>query len=654
MILMCGFAGFLDPTRIADGQSMSDDARRMAGALRHRGPDDEGTWSDPEAGYGVGFRRLSIVDLSPMGHQPMESDGGRFVVAFNGEIYNHRALRRELEERGGSFRGGSDTEVLLRAIEVWGLEAAVRRFVGMFAFALWDRRERRLHLVRDRIGEKPLYYGWAGGAFLFGSELKALRAYPGFNAEVDRLSLAPYLRFGYIPAPYSIYQGIFKLIPGTILTVAPERIDAEPSPVAYWSAARTVEAGRAGLPQPSDDRQAVDQLETLLRDAVGQEMVADVPLGAFLSGGIDSSLIVALMQSQSDRPVKTFTIGFYEEAFNEARHARLVADHLGTEHTELYVTPEEAMAVVPEMPTIYDEPFADSSQIPTLLVSRLARRDVTVSLSGDGGDELFAGYPWYRWSPAIWSRIGWMPPALRQATAGALGSLSTDAWDRIFGRVGRLLPGEVGRFASGDRIHKLARLVARSNGPEDVCRNLLGRWDGNPPLRDLEPNRAPRLNGHTRPDRADVVGQLMYNDLVDYLPDDILTKVDRSSMAASLESRAPILDHRVVEFAWRLPKALRIRDGRGKWILRQVLYRHVPAELVDRPKMGFVVPIDAWLRGPLKGWAEALLDADRLRAEGFLEPEPIRRKWQEHLSGKRNWQHELWRVLMFETWLEAR
>ncbi|MDR3623157.1 MAG: asparagine synthase (glutamine-hydrolyzing) [Paludisphaera borealis] len=651
---MCGFAGLLDSSRSAQGEAPVDVAQRMVRTLRHRGPDDEGAWSDPEAGFGVGFRRLSIVDLSPLGHQPMESVGGRFVLAFNGEIYNHRSLRRDLEARGrGGFRGNSDTEVLLQAIELWGLEDAVRRFVGMFAFALWDRRERRLHLVRDRVGEKPLYYGRSGSAFLFGSELKALRAYPGFNAEVDREILAPYLQFGYIPAPFSIYKGIFKLIPGTILTVTADRADVEPTPIPYWSAARAVEAGRADRLDQMDERGAVDQLECLLRDAVGQQMVADVPLGAFLSGGIDSSVVVALMQAQSDRPVKTFTIGFHEKEFNEALHARLVADHLGTEHTELYVTPEEAMAVVPELPAIYDEPFADASQIPTLLVSRLARRDVTVSLSGDGGDELFAGYPWYRWSPDVWKCIGWMPRALRLATARALVGLPTATWDRIFGGVGRLLPSEVGRFASGDRMHKLALLVAKSNGPEDGCRNLLGQWGGAPPLLGEAKPRESWVNGDLEPDRDDVLGLLMYIDLVDYLPDDIMTKVDRSSMAVSLESRAPLLDHRIVEFAWRLPKAMRIRDGRGKWLLRQVLYRHVPAELIDRPKMGFVVPIDAWLRGPLRDWAEALLDEDRLRSEGFFDPVPIRRKWEEHLSGKRNWQHELWRVLMFETWLEA-
>jgi asparagine synthase (glutamine-hydrolysing) len=651
---MCGFAGLLDSSRRGAGEETDDLTRRMVRTLRHRGPDDEGIWSDPEAGYGVGFRRLSIVDLSPLGHQPMESVGGRYVLAFNGEIYNFRPLRRELEMQGrGGFRGHSDTEVMLRAIELWGIEEAVRRFVGMFGFALWDREQKKLHLVRDRVGEKPVYYGWSGDAFLFGSELKALRAFPGFDARIDRDVLAPYLQFGYIPAPFSIYRGIFKLIPGTILTITADEMNREPTPAPYWSAAQSVEAGRAGRLEEAGEGWAVDRLETLLRDAVGQQMVADVPLGAFLSGGIDSSVVVALMQAQSDRPVKTFTIGFHEKEYNEALHARQVAEHLGTEHTELYVTPEEAMAVVPELPAIYDEPFADSSQIPTLLVSRLARKEVTVSLSGDGGDELFAGYPWYRWSPEIWRRIGWMPRALRLAAARALDGVPTAAWDGILSGVGRLLPGEVGRFASGDRIHKLARLVAKSNGPVDVCRNLLGRWDGKPPLLIAPEARPSWVNGDLADDPDDVLGRLMYSDLVDYLPDDILAKVDRSSMAASLESRAPLLDHRVVEFAWRLPKSMRVRDGRGKWLLRQVLYRHVPAELIDRPKMGFVVPIDAWLRGPLRDWAEALLDEGRLRAEGFFDPAPIRRKWEEHLSGKRNWQHELWRVLMFETWLEA-
>ena len=646
---MCGITGFFDPDRRAGDDESTATVLRMADTLQHRGPDDRGAWVDAEAGLALGFRRLAIVDLSAEGHQPMVSASGRYVLAFNGEVYNHADLRRELVASGAApFRGQSDTEVMLAAFERWGPDRALERFVGMFAFALWDRRERILRLARDRIGEKPLYYGWAGGGLVFGSELKALRAYPGFSGEVDREALALYMRFGYVPAPHSIYRGIRKLPPGTSLTIDAGRTVAAgalPDPVPYWSARRAAEAG-AAAPFEGTEAEAADRLEALLREAVGLQMVADVPLGAFLSGGVDSSTIVALMQAQSPRPVKTFTIGFEEAGYDEARYAKEVARHLGTEHTELYVTPAEAREVIPSLPTLYDEPFADSSAIPTYLVSRMARRQVTVSLSGDGGDELFGGYSWYPRTVQVWDKVRRLPRALRRTTAGALAAVEARRPRRPGGA------GRLARFVSPDRVGKLAALLGHADEAEDVHWALLSRWDGLPPvvLGTAEaPPAPPGWEAH--PGLGDVPRRLMLTDMLTYLPDDILAKVDRASMGVSLEARAPFLDHRVVEFALRVPTAMKIRDGHGKWLLRQVLYRHVPRELIERPKMGFTVPIGAWLRGPLREWAEELLDEGRLRREGFLDPGPIRRRWDEHLSGRRDRADDLWSALMFQAWL---
>jgi asparagine synthase (glutamine-hydrolysing) len=649
---MCGLAGFVDRRRGQEADALRATAARMADALRHRGPNDAGVWADAEAGVALGFRRLSIIDLTAEGHQPMHSASGRYVLAFNGEVYNFESLRRELDAGGAApaFHGHSDTEVMLAAFEAWGVEAAVRRFVGMFAFALWDRRERKLHLCRDRLGEKPLYYGWAGEVFLFGSELKALRSHPAFRGEIDRDALALYLRHSCIPAPHSIYKTVRKLPPAAVLTLDLERPEADAAPVPYWSARQVAEDGAAD-PLTGSEVDCLDRLEHLLRDAVRQEMVADVPLGAFLSGGVDSSVVVALMQAQSPRPVKTFTIGFHEDQYNEAVYAKSVAKHLGTDHTELYVTPDEAMAVIPRLPNIYDEPFADASQVPTFLVSQLAVRSVTVSLSGDGGDESFAGYTRYLRAEAVWNAARRVPRGLRGGAAGALSALSARGWDRAFAAVRPVLPRRLARYAAGDKVHKFADALRSATDPETFYHCLMSKWTRSDrvALGACPPDPAPAKAGAA----ADFVPRLQAYDMATYLSDDILTKVDRAGMAVSLEVRAPLLDHRVVEFAGRVPPGMRARDGKGKWLLRQLLYRHVPRELVERPKMGFVVPIGAWVRGPLREWAESLLDERRLLREGYFDPVPVRRKWAEHLSGRRDWQRELWDVLMFQAWLEA-
>jgi asparagine synthase (glutamine-hydrolysing) len=649
---MCGITGFVDCSRTQGSEALQATVMRMANTLRHRGPDDDGCWVDAPTGLALGFRRLSIIDLSPEGHQPMLSASGRYVVAFNGEIYNHAELRQELGNgvAGMRFRGHSDTEVLLAAVEHWGMEQAVRRFVGMFAFAVWDRQERLLHLGRDRIGEKPLFYGWMAETFLFASELKALRAHPAFRSEIDRDALAAYTRYGYVPAPYSIYQGIHKLIPGTLFTLHANGEKSLPSPRPYWSPTEIAEAGAAD-PSTLDETAAADQLERLLRQAIRQQMIADVPLGAFLSGGIDSSTVVALMQAQSTRPVKTFAIGFNEADYNEAVYAQAVARHLGTEHTELYVTPAEARSVIWKLPSLYDEPFGDSSQIPTFLVSQLARQAVTVSLSGDGGDELFAGYSRYTLISSIWNKIKWMPSPLRHMTAGVLDQLASPRWDRAFQRLQTLLPLKRERYYPfGRKARTFADLVATVESPEGIYHSWLAKCHGCPVLGATP--RAVMANGKLAVNLDNSMQRLMYFDLISYLPDDILVKVDRASMGVSLESRAPFLDHRVVEFAWRVPVSMKVRDGQRKWLLRQVLYRYVPPRLVERPKIGFSVPIESWLRGPLSEWAESLIDEVRLRKEGFFEVAPVRHKWAEHLAGNQNWHSSLWNVLMFQAWLE--
>ncbi|SBT09346.1 Asparagine synthetase [Candidatus Propionivibrio aalborgensis] len=646
---MCGIAGLFPSDRPGCVESLARHARAMADAIVHRGPDDSGIWEDALSGIALAHRRLSILDLSSAGHQPMHSSGGRYVLVFNGEIYNHMELRARLADRQ-SWRGHSDTETLLAAFEVWGIDTTLRSITGMFSLALWDRLEHRLVLARDRLGEKPLYYGWLAGTFAFGSELKTLCAFPGWQGEIDRDAAANYMRYGYVPLPHSIYRGIRKLIPGTFVTISAETAPGTwPEPAAYWSA-RSV----ANVSELADltDAEGVDQLESLLRQSVGRQMISDVPLGAFLSGGIDSSTVVALMQALSAKPVKTFSIGFAEGDYDEAKHAKAVAAHLGTEHTELYVTPADALAVIPRLPHIFDEPFGDSSGIPTYLVAQLARRHVAVSLSGDGGDELFGGYNRYSWGRSIWRHIGPLPVGLRRMIGRALTALPPEAWDGLAAPLRAVLGRHMRLPALGDKIHKLAGVID-VDSPAELYRRLVSQHRDSGSLIIGGGETAIWADAEAaRCTRTDFSEQMMFHDIVGYLTDDILTKVDRAAMAVSLETRVPMLDHELIEFAWRLPLAMKIRDGQGKWLLRQVLYRYVPRSLMDRPKQGFGIPLDAWLRGPLREWAESLLAESRLRKEGFLQPELVRRKWQEHLSGRRNWQHWLWNVLMFQAWHE--
>ena len=643
---MCGLTGFWGEP--SGGGDLSAIAQAMAARIHYRGPDDAGVWSDDAAGFAVAHRRLAIVDLSPAGHQPMHSSSGRWVLAYNGEVYNLLALRQQLESEAlaPAWRGHSDTETLLACIEAWGLERTLRASVGMFALALWDRNEHSLYLARDRIGEKPLYYGWQGDTFLFGSELKALQAHPAFNAAVDRGALALLLRHNYIPAPYSIWQSIHKLMPGTWMKLATGERDVQQH--VYWSLADVAERGTA-QPFAGSEKDAIDGLEQRLGASVRGQMMADVPLGALLSGGIDSSVIAALMQANSTRPVRTFTIGFEEKQYDETKHARAVATHLGTDHTEMRLSSSDALTLIPQLPAMYDEPFADSSQLPTHLVMKLARQHVTVALSGDAGDEMFCGYNRYFLGPKTWKQIRWMPTALRGIVGSGLTALPATKVNSLFGP----LAARAGIALPGDKANKLGQRMLHVRSVDDLYVSLVSEWS--------DP-AAMIKGGHVPPnlidDRAswpklgDPEARMMALDGLTYLPDDILVKVDRASMAVSLETRAPFLDRDVIEFAWSIPLSMKMRDGKGKWVLRNVLDRYVPRALIERPKMGFGIPLDQWLRGPLREWAEALLAEERLEREGFFEPALIRAAWERHANGSVSLGYRLWSVLMFQAWLE--
>ena len=647
---MCGIAGLLTNGRVDPGT-----VGRMTDAVSHRGPDDQGIWIDEEAGIALGHRRLAVVDLSAAGHQPMASADGRFILIFNGEIYNHRDLRCEFEAAFGArqWRGTSDTETFVEGIAHWGLDETLRRSVGMYAFGLWDRRDRLLHLVRDRFGEKPLFYGWVGDSIAFGSELKALRRVPGFNNLISREALGLFAARTYIPAPLSIYERIFKVPAAGILTLSTEAVavprDSPPADDVregglilrrYWSYRDVV---NSGLSDPIvDETEALDKLEQVLGQAIAGQSMADVRIGAFLSGGIDSSAIVALYQKYSSVPVRTFSIGFEDAAFNEAEHAKAVARHLGTIHHERYVTVGETRDVIPQLPAMYDEPFADSSQIPTHLVSKFAREQVTVAVSGDGGDELFGGYNRYFAADALWRRMRRVPAPLRAGLGSGLGAISPEFWNRLIRMGSAGAPPHLGA-----KVQKGLRVAGNSRDFADLFESFLDEWagEGSPVI------------GASGPGRFDLdVGgpaavRMMYADAVTYLPDDIMAKVDRASMAVALETRAPYLDHRVAELAARIPIEMKIRGGKGKLILRKLLYREAPAELFERPKAGFAIPVGQWMKGPLRGWAEDLLDPTRMSAEGYFDAARIQHRWQQHLSGTRDSSIAIWAVLMFQAWL---
>ncbi len=655
---MCGFAGIL-LNRSRSFEPLEGLIESMTRVLTHRGPDSVGSWVDTENGVALGHRRLSILDLAESGNQPMISASGRFVIAYNGEIYNHQRLRAEIDRAGHYllWRGNSDTETLLAAVECWGLEGALGRLIGMFAFALWDKQTRSLVLARDRFGEKPLYYGWSGGSFIFGSELKVFRAVPGFSSALSRQALCRYLKYMCVPAPFSIYSDVFKIEPGCFLEVtdkppvASQSVPLRPGQSygaikihRWWSLSSSI-SSRASYKFDSDVK-ATRQLESQLSESVRFQTLADVPIGAFLSGGVDSSTIVALMQSQSTRPVKTFTIGFDETGFDESPHALAVARYLGTDHHEMRISAQMARDVIPSLPWMYDEPFADSSQIPTHLVCKAARQHVTVALSGDGGDELFGGYNRYFWGPKVWDRVAWIPFPLRKALGSTIKSIPMSGWDALSGLAG------VSRL--GDKAHKLASRLRSVRDMDDLYWTLVTEWQDPASVvrgvEDLPPS--PWASNHALPVGLDSVERMMFRDTMTYLPDDILCKVDRAAMACSLETRVPFLDHRVVELAWRLPMNMKIRGNTSKWALRQVLYKYVPKELIERPKAGFAIPIGQWLRGPLRDWAEDLLSESRLNAEGYFYAKPIRQAWAEHLTGRRDNTSKIWSILMFQAWLQ--
>lgn len=642
---MCGFVGLFSP-RFEHKEGI-DTLNLMGEKLRHRGPDSNGVWFDADSGIGFSHQRLAIQDLSEAGHQPMASSSGRFVIAFNGEIYNHLDIREEIvaQKPQCSWRGHSDTETLLTAIELWGVESAIEKSVGMFAFSLWDCQNEELILARDRLGEKPLYYGWAGSSFIFASELSAVRAFPGIKLEINRNAITLLLRHNYIPAPYSIYNGFKKLPPGHINRISFK--EKSEKLTQYWSLLETCRKPKEKK-YVGNEKLVVDELESILKAAVKEQMISDVSLGAFLSGGVDSSTVVSLMQAESKVPVKTFSIGFHEKEYNEAVHAKAVANHLGTDHTELYVKPEDALAVIPKLVDLYDEPFSDSSQIPTYIVAELAKKHVTVALSGDGGDEIFCGYNRYLMTKNVWRILSKFPLSSRKLMSRLMLKVSIEKWNKI----NTYLPTKVKMQNLGDKMHKAAGVVT-SESIDELYLGLVSHWPApeNVVLNAKEPLTA-LTDDSKKPDLEDPTELMMALDSVSYLPDDILVKVDRASMGVSLEGRIPMLNHKVIEFAWKIPMQYKLRDGQSKWCLRELLYRYVPKELIERPKMGFGMPIGDWLRGPLKEWADSLLDEERLKEEGYFDATLVRQMWNEHLDRSRNWQYHLWDILMFQIWFE--
>ena len=649
---MCGINGFYSKS----SSTFNNVIVKMNLAISHRGPDSNGTWTDKNSGIVLGHQRLSIIDLSVAGNQPMQSNSGRFILTYNGEVYNHLEIRQELEKNNSEikWRGNSDTETLLEAIDFWGVEVTLKKTVGMFAFGVWDKKNRSLTLVKDRMGEKPLYFGWQGEGdnkvFLFGSELKGLKVHPEFNGEINRDSIALQLRHNCIPAPYSIYKNIYKLLPGHYLQLNENDLKKGllSSQKPYWSVTECAIDGNNNQLKLSESN-IQKNLKIHLKSTIKQQMISDVPLGAFLSGGIDSSTIVALMQSQSNYPIKTFTIGFNESDYSEAQYAKKIAKHLGTDHTELYVPPKKAMEVIPKLPMMYDEPFSDSSQIPTFLVSQLAKQQVKVALSGDGGDELFCGYNRYLMSKKFWNTFRLMPLNLRKYIAYGIQSISP----KNLSRISKFMPGLNQYSTFGDKMHKGAN-VLKAKSLYNLYYMLCSHWQ-NPTdvvINSKEPGTL------LTEFKAELTGlnsqqQMMARDLTTYLPDDILVKVDRAAMASSLETRVPFLDHKLIEYVWKIPHSLKFRNGQGKWILRQILNQYIPENLTKRSKMGFGIPIDTWLRGPLRDWAENLLNEKRLKEEGFFNPKLIRDKWEDHLSDKRNWQSDLWDILMFQAWIDV-
>lgn len=650
---MCGIVGFLGSDLFTD-KIQQETLIKMSDQIYSRGPDSSGIWIDSSSRIGLAHRRLAIVDLSEAGHQPMSSSSNRFVITYNGEIYNSKEIKDELVkiDCAPTWRGHSDTEILLAGFDAWGIKNTICRLTGMFAIAIWDRELKQLTLVRDRVGEKPLYYGWQGSGsnkvFLFGSELKSLKKHPQFNNKIDRGSLALYMRYSYVPTPYSIYEGIKKLEPGTILTVS---LDNHHSQKKYWDAN---EVAKKGFESPFDGSvtEVTNNLKTALEKTISKQMMADVPLGAFLSGGIDSSTVVALMQAQSSSAIKTFTIGFKEDGYNEAEYAKLVAKHIGTDHTELYVSSQDALDVVPKLPNLYCEPFADSSQIPTFLVSTLARQHVKVSLSGDGGDEIFCGYNRYLFADKLWRGLKITPSPVRKFIGETVYSFPDAIWRKTFKILNAITPPKFNGVMWGDKLKKGA-IVLASEDLSNLYKGLVSNWQDPSSVVIGEGEHVKTFSTNTKmlSDMGDIE-KMMATDVVSYLPDDILVKVDRAAMGVSLETRVPFLDHNIIEFASHIPLSMKINNGIGKAVLRDVLYNHVPKELIERPKMGFGIPVSEWLKGPLREWAEELLDESRLTSQGFFYPNVVRKMWTEHLSGSQNWQSQLWAVLMFQAWLE--